>query len=186
MATNLREYRSFQEARSFVRSIGLKNSDEWRSYSQSGKRPDDIPASPNQVYKNLGWSGMGDWIGTGSVASFNRQYRPFKDAREFVRGLKLNNQKEWRAFAKSSKRPPNIPSNPWDTYKDKGWAGIGDWIGTGSVASFNRQYRPFKDAREFVRSLGLKSSAEWFAYCKSGNKPIDIPAAANSTYRAAL
>ena len=126
---------------------------------------------------------MGDWIGTGSVASFNRQYRPFKDAREFVRGLKLNNQKEWRAFAKSSKRPPNIPSNPWDTYKDKGWAGIGDWIGTGSVASFNRQYRPFKDAREFVRSLGLKSSAEWFAYCKSGNKPIDIPAAANSTYR---
>ena len=183
VATNLREYRSFQEARSFVRSIGLKNSDEWRSYSQSGKRPDDIPASPNQVYKNLGWSGMGDWIGTGSVASFNRQYRPFKDAREFVRGLKLNNQKEWRAFAKSSKRPPNIPSNPWDTYKDKGWAGIGDWIGTGSVASFNRQYRPFKDAREFVRSLGLKSSAEWFAYCKSGNKPIDIPAAANSTYR---
>ena len=184
VATHLREYRPFHEARLFVHSIGLKNSDEWRLYSQSGERPDDIPAAPNQVYKDLGWSGMGDWLGTGNVAPKDMyDYLPFEEAREFVRGLKLKNQKEWKAFAKSSERPTNIPSNPRVTYKNQGWINLGDWLGTGSVASFNRQYRAFEDARAFARSLGLKSSAEWFAYCKSGNKPVDIPAAAHSTYR---
>jgi tetratricopeptide (TPR) repeat protein len=33
-----------------------------------------------------------------------------------------------------------------------------------------------------VRSLGLKSRTEWKAYCKSGDKPEDIPANPDSTY----
>ena len=48
---------------------------------------------------------------------------------------------------------------------------MGDWLGTGTVARRLRQYRSFKEARAFVRSLGLKSEAEWCAYCKSGKKP---------------
>jgi hypothetical protein len=36
-------------------------------------------------------------------------------------------------------------------------------------------YRPFREAREFVHKLGLKSKEEWDTYCKSGKKPPDIP-----------
>ena len=46
-----------------------------------------------------------------------------------------------------------------------------------------KQFRDFESAREFVRSLGLKSQKEWMEYCKSGNKPDDIPAAPWSTYK---
>ena len=53
---------------------------------------------------------------------------------------------------------------------------MGDWLGTGTVATHLRQYRSFKEARAFVRGLGLKSEAEWRDYCKSGKKPDDIPA----------
>ena len=28
-----------------------------------GEKPDDIPTAPNQTYAEVGWSGMGDWLG---------------------------------------------------------------------------------------------------------------------------
>jgi hypothetical protein len=103
-------------------------------------------------------------------------------ARSFVRGLGVNSQAEWGVYCRSGKKPADIPSHPWRTYASSGWAGLGDWLGTGTVASFLRQYRPFTKARAFVRSLGLKSSDEWRAYCQSGKKPNDIPAAPHNCY----
>ena len=47
----------------------------------------------------------------------------------------------------------------------------GDWLGTGTDRDRLREYRSFKEARAFVRGLGLKSGAEWSDYCKSGKKP---------------
>ncbi len=74
---------------------------------------------------------MGDWLGTGTVATQMRQYRSFKKARTFARSLGLKSQTEWIDFGKSGKLPPDIPAYPNQTYKDKGWAGMGDWLGTG-------------------------------------------------------
>ena len=45
-----KKFRLFEEAREFVRSLGLKNKKEWKKYSSSGKRPDDIPTHPERVY----------------------------------------------------------------------------------------------------------------------------------------
>ena len=42
---------------------------------------------------------------------------------------------------------------------------------------------PFEEAREFVRSLGLNGIKEWTEYCKSGNKPDDIPSAPWNVYK---
>jgi len=72
---------------------------------------------------------------------------------------------------------------PNETYKNKGWKGWGDFLNTGNIAPENLVFRPFKEAREFVRSLGLKSKKEWSDYCKSGNKPDDIPSAPWNTYK---
>ena len=44
-------------------------------------------------------------------------------------------------------------------------------------------YRDFEDARKFSHSLKLKNRDEWKDYCKSGNKPDDIPSNANVTYK---
>ena len=38
-----------------------------------------------------------------------------------------------------------------------------------------KNHRPFKEAREFVRSLKLKNLMDWKNYVKSGKKPDDIP-----------
>jgi superfamily II DNA or RNA helicase len=182
VASHLRQYRSFKKARAFVRRLGLKSQAEWRDYCKSGKKPADIPAHPNTTYAKAGWSGTGDWLGTGTIAPRLREYRSFKDARAFVRRLGLKSQTEWGEYSKSGKRPNDIPGNPQKIYAEAGWSGTGDWLGTGTIAPRLREYRSFKDARAFVRRLGLKSGVEWFDYSKSGKKPTDIPAYPDLVY----
>jgi hypothetical protein len=46
------------------------------------------------------------------------------------------------------------------------------------------KFRPFAEAREHVRRLGLKSQSEWRKkYCKSGHRPVDIPANPDNIYK---
>jgi hypothetical protein len=176
-----RQFRPYKEAREFVRSLGLKGVVKWYEYCKSGNKPEDIPQKPERTYKK-DFKGYGDWLGTGRIANFNRQYRPFKEAREFVRSLGLKNNKEWNEYCKSGNKPDDIPAGPPRTYKNE-WEGIGDWIGTGIVASQNKEFRPYKEARDFVQKLGLKTYSDWEKYCKSGDKPDDIPAAPWQVYK---
>ena len=158
-------WRSFEEARAYVRTLGLKNTKEWQAYCHSRKKPSDIPAAPSQLYADAGWIGMSDWLGTYIHRRGN--WRPFEEARAFVRTLGLKNANEWRAYCRSAKRPSDIPATPYGVYADAGWVSFNDWLG--------QDWRPFREARAFARTLGFKSSTEWRAYCRSGKKPNDIP-----------
>ena len=169
---SIHQFRPFKEAREFVKTLNLKGDMEWRKYCKSGNRPDDIPTNPVAIYEEF--AGLGDWLGTGNVNSATKQFRPFKEAREFVRSLNLKGFKKWQEYCKSGNKPDGIPKAPWGTYAEE-WIGLSDWLGTGRSATYNKQFRPFKEAREFVRSLNLKNNAEWQEYCKSGNRPDDIP-----------
>jgi hypothetical protein len=174
-------YRSFTDAREFVIPLNLKGLREWRSYCKSGNKPDDIPTAPEVTYKK-DFKGMGDWLGTGRIAERDRLFRPFTDAREFARSLNLKNNTDWQKFIKKNKIS-DLSVRPDTTYKNKGWEGWGDFLNTGNIAPEDLVFRPFKEVREFVRSLGLKSKKEWTEYCKSGNKPDDIPSAPWKTYK---
>ncbi|MDC0154587.1 hypothetical protein OAJ02_07670, partial [Nitrosopumilus sp.] len=176
------QYLQFQEAKKFVRSLKFQSSNEWRKYCKSGDKPEDIPSNPQQVFKNKGWINWGDWLGTGNIANYNKTYRSFNEAREFVRSLGLKTGKEWQEYCKLGEKPDDIPGNPNRHYK-KEWIGIGDWLGTGNIANRNRVYLPFNEARKFVRSLKLKGDKDWRKYCKSGNKPHNIPNHANEIYK---
>jgi len=179
VAPRLRQYRPFKKARAFVRGLGLESVAEWWDYCQSGRKPADIPASPRRAYANDGWAGYGDWLGTGTVPTNLRQYRSFKRARAFVRGLGLKSQSQWRDYSMSRKKPDDIPSNPHIMYADSGWDSWGDWLGTSSRRG---GWRSYKEARAFARGLGLKSQSQWRDYSKSGKKPDDIPAKPDNTY----
>ena len=58
-----KNWRPFEEARVFARSLQLKGWVERYQYRKSGERPNDIPANPEKIYKNDGWKGMIDWLG---------------------------------------------------------------------------------------------------------------------------
>jgi len=89
---------------------------DWYKYCKSGKKPEDIPANPDASYKNKGWISNGDWFGTGTVATYNKIYRTFPEAKKFIRSLGIKNQREWREYVKSGKKPDDIPASPWLVY----------------------------------------------------------------------
>ena len=57
-----RNFKPYSLAREFVRSLGLRNREEWYAYCKSGKKPTDIPSNPDKEYEKE-WTGIADWIG---------------------------------------------------------------------------------------------------------------------------
>jgi len=105
IANQLRKFRPFLEARAFARKLKLRSQNEWIAFSKGkitglGRRPADIPSNPGLAYADEGWSGYGDWLGTGRIADQLKKYRPFHEARNFAQELKLRSQTEWFAFCK--------------------------------------------------------------------------------------
>ena len=116
----------FGEAREYVRGLGLKSRDKYYAWAKSCCRPGNIPYYPEKTYRGKGWIDFEDWLGN----IYKKEFLPFAEAREYVRGLGLKNVKAYQAWSKSGCRPENIPSSPGCTYRSKGWIGWGDWLGT--------------------------------------------------------
>ena len=175
------KYGSFEKARKFVHSLKIENRKKWAEYCKSGKKPDAIPTAPRGVYKNKGWKGWGDWLGTGTISPRYRKFRSFEEARKFVRSLGLKTYEEWSAFTKTSKTPDDIPLNLYQTY-GKEWKGIGDFLGTGKIANRDRVFRPLKEAKKRVKEHGFKSQKEYRDWWKK-NRPNDLPSNAPREYK---
>ena len=67
-----KNWKNFEEARGWVRNLGISTFREWRQYVSTGRLPDkpdlpslpdDIPKSPNIVYAKE-FQGFDDWLGT--------------------------------------------------------------------------------------------------------------------------
>jgi predicted helicase len=102
-------------------------------------------------------------------------WRPFDEARELTSSLGLKTSAEWKEFCKGNlpekgNLPADIPATPSETYADRGWAGWGNWLGSGNIAPQLRHYRQFEDARAFARGLELQNNVEWKKFCE-GNLP---------------
>ncbi len=240
IATQLREYKSYKDARKYMRSQGLKNQQEWNRFKNSIKMPPDIPKTPHTVYKE--WINLGDWLGTGTVATNERKYKSYDELKKYVQSLKISTSQEWFEFCKNQTLPPDVPRNLPHVYKSnwkgwgdvtgtnriyrkkflpfkdarsrvrkknfksakefgkwknkpknipyhpernykKDWNGWGDWLGTGNIATRGRSYRPFKDARKFVRKQNLKNQKEWYVFIGSKKRPNDIPSVPERIYK---
>ena len=180
IANQKKTYKNFESARKYVRGLNLKYDKEWREFRKSGNRPPDIPSNPNIVYKDSGWISLADFIGGDRIAE-RGVFKSFEVARDFVRKLNLKGQKEWREFRKSGNRPPDIPSNPNIVYKDSGWISLADFIGT--KPGWNNKWMSFEKAREYIRSLNLKSQIDYQKFIKSNPTPNDFPRKVERVYK---
>ena len=180
-----REYRSFEDARTYVHTLGLKSAEEWRAWRASDARPHDIPSNPYHEYASSGWLSYGDFLGY-AVGKVTGNFRSFEDARAYVHKLGLMSQKEWKAWRRSGARPHDIPSVPETHYASSGWLSYGDFLGyaVGKEVQFRPRtnFRSFEDARAYVHTLGLMSSKEWEAWSASRARPYDIPSDPDRKY----
>ncbi len=83
----------------------------------------------------------------------------YEKAKEFVHKLKLKSRAEWNQYCSGNipdkdPLPDNIPKDPSTVYKNKGWLGVGAWLGTNIKATHLREYLPFNEARHLLGILG--------------------------------
>jgi len=123
----------------------------------------------------------------------SRSWRPFEEAREWVRNLKLASETDWRAYIAGERLdlpplPDDIPKAPWAVYEGKGWVSSGDFLGTNITAPRLRKYKSYEDAHTFAKGLQLKRKEDWPLYTKGQFPhlpplPDDIAACPDKTYR---
>ncbi len=170
---------TFEEAREFIRGLGLKSQKEWREYLTSKSKPYYITSKPERVYQNVGWISFKDWIGT--LKDWDGKWEDFNIARDYVRSLKIENQYEWNEYSKSKEKPFNIPSTPERAYKGKGWISLGDWLGTNR--EYKKNFLSFQEARNIVRSFGLKNQNDWRKWRKTKECPTNMPSQPEVHYK---
>lgn len=174
------EYLLFEEARSFVRSLDLKTQEGWKEYSKSGKKPANIPANPYGVYKNKGWIDWIDWVGGDAINGKSREFLTFPEAREFVRSLNLKCRKDWWDYWQEH-RLLDIPMSVDRIYKDE-WISWGDFLGTGYIHTWQREYLSFKEAKKLVKELPCNGQLEYQKMAKKKLLPKGLPASPRLIY----
>jgi len=168
------QYRTYEQAKTFVLSLNLKNTKEWYIYCKSGNNPIDIPNSPNSVYKNKGWTNWSDFLGTKNLYTRTKTFRTYEQARTYVRTLNIKNEVEWFIYSKSGNNLIDIPFTPQNYYKNKGWISWQNFLGT--------EYYTFEQAREIAQTLNLKTATDWYKYWGS-NRPNKMPSNPDVYYK---
>ena len=187
-------WRTFEEAREFVHGLNLKTQKEWYDYASGLRKdlttkPSDIPRNVGQVYVGKGWSGFGDWLGTGRVADHLKSYRSYEDAKLFVHQLNLKSNRDWRGYTKGNlkdkpKLPSDIPVGASKTYKRLGgWKGWGDFLGTGNVYKDDYKWMNYKDAKAYARKRKFKNQKEYYASAKKEDWPKGLPKSPGGVYK---
>ena len=173
----------FEEARKYSRSLKLSSVMKWGEFTKLSDFPYNIPKRPEGKYKNQGWDGYSDWLGTGNgkYLTKGKGRLSFKEAHQQVLKLKIVGLNGWITYCKSGKRPANIPASPHTSYKGEGWEGYGHWTGTGRVR--RTKFLPFEEAREYARSLNLFSQTSWEKFVKSDKRPKNIPSQPDYHYK---
>lgn len=154
--------------------------------------PASLPLSPHEHYATTGWTTWSDWLGCEVKEPAKRKprvvasrFRSFAEAREFVRTLRIGGSLNWPRYVRGefSDKPPkpaDIPASPKNAYAAE-WQGWGDFLGSGNVAPKDRVFRPFDQARAYVRTLGFRTGEEYRAWHKS-TRPTDLPSNPATTY----
>jgi hypothetical protein len=130
------EYAGFHKAREFARSLRIMEPTGWRAFmNQSTALLNEykmiMPERPHLEYKDKGWVSWEDWLGTAI------KFHDFQTTRKFIHSLKLSNRNDWVRYCSGQwtlkyRKSENIYTYPEIAFRNEGWAGWEDWLGTGS------------------------------------------------------
>ena len=176
------DFYTFEEAKYQVRKLNCKSVADWTEFIRINYNEFNFPKTPNQFYKNKGWVDWGDFLGTGFIASKNRNYKSFDQAKKIVQTYKLKSQKEWIEYCKKPDFPIDIPKSPAVVYKGQGWVNMFDWLGIKSRWVSDKVLLNYSEAIEFVHKLQFKNWHDWRFYIKDENFPEFIPKQPNKFY----
>ncbi len=176
IAPQSRKFVNYKIARKFALKLKLKTYTEWLKFKNL---PSNIPRNIKIIYKKE-WQGYEHFFGS-SFKILRRKFRNYSSAKLFVIPKKFKSQGDWKEFIKNNKLPVDMPRNPDHAYKNNGWKGWGDFLGSGNVRE--KMFRSYKEVKKYAQSLRIKSENEWYKHTKNKNFPKDIPVSPRGYYK---
>ncbi len=169
----------YLEAENIVKKYQFKNLDDYRKRSRNYPELLNIPLNADRYYREKGWTSWGNFLGTGYVANFLREWRDFNKAKEFAHSLNLNSGDEWKDLGNKNKLPNDLPYNPDQAYRNKGWKNWPDFIGTDDrTVLFN-----FVQAKEIAKKYKITTQKQWVDGIKYKILPKGLPVGPGLTYK---
>lgn len=157
------------EARELVRGEGLTSVVQYKKWWQLNT-PARIPKRPDRAYKNE-WISWNDFLGSNNEFHFIRKtFRPFIEARSFAQQLGLGTKAEWIAYAKSGKKPEDIPSRP-DLIYTKDWFTWKDFVGA-DIPSIKRNINASPAVFFIIQNSGRPNNVFQFGITLEGVKTV--------------
>lgn len=173
---------TFDDAKKIARSLNIKTTLEWRRRCKQNEIPNTIPKRPDLYYLDNGWVSWSDWLGVEIISNKEKKFYSFNKAKKIVKNLKIRSNNEWRLYCKSDNKIKEIPSNPDITYKNDGWVSWSDWLGYEKQKTKDFSFLTYKEARNIVSKLGLKTHKDWVEYSRT-SRPNNIPSNPWKIYR---
>lgn len=161
----------FKDAKNLVQEQNFKNIKEyfnWRKFNNLTT----LPSCPNKTYKNKGWKGNSDFLGTYHIYSKQKSlmFLSYEEAKIIVLSKNIRTVKEYHEWWYINK-PKNLPRNPQEHYNKKGWISWAEFLNN---RNFRNIFIPFDEAKKFVKNLNIKTEKEysdWWDVNKSNYLP---------------
>jgi len=203
-------YRSYEEAKSYVRSLKLKGVLDFRKHCNVLKTiPKDIPSKPDSVYKNE-FESFSSFLGTNRKKYiFNKKkgkkFISYVDACNHAKSKNFKRILDWKTYTKTKEFPNNIPVYPDRFYKNE-FISYQHFLNLPVIFKKEKpikikkekpikikkekpikikknRWMNFNEACLFVQSLGLNNVAKFNEYCRSEKRAKDLPTNPNSVYK---
>jgi len=175
------KYKSFNEAKKYMKKFNFNTWGDWQKFAKSNLRPFDIPARPSVIYKDQ-WISLHDFLGSKYIPRSARSYLEYNKAKKFIKKFNFKKSDDFYNFIKSKKFPEKIlPRYPGEVYKNKGWLGWGNFLGTGAI--WKKNFISYNEAKKQVISKNIISKNDYSSKRKKLNLKNILPSAPQRTYK---
>jgi predicted RecB family nuclease len=124
------DFLSFDEAKSYVQSKGLRNKRKFIKWRKSEKQPTRIPSDPCRMYPEF--TTWADFLGSKNIATKKRICWDYNLSKAFLLILGVNTRKDFERLYNLGRIPEYIPKYPCIYYKKRGtWISNADFFSQG-------------------------------------------------------
>lgn len=169
----------------------VKSKSIWTKFFQKNEfKPDFIPANPEIVYKERGWKGWGNFLGTKRVQSniiAEQLYVTYEHAKDILKDFDVPNSRVYKNLKLINVLPKELPLKPNRFYKSRGWISWSDYLNNSSIIQNQQKsalYLSYLDAKDWIKNntTGINSSSEYRIWWDKF-QPALIPKSAEVVYK---
>jgi len=164
---------SYEECKKFANDNNIKSLTSWWKI----EKPLNIPSTPYSIYNE--WVSWSDFLGVEIISDNEKAklYMSYEDAKKYLyENLPhIYSKPQFKRYILDN-NIKNIPLNPDNSYKGKGWV---NWD-----SFFSRDYLPYDEAKKIVKDLNIKTNKEWRIFNKTKDKKYkNIPNCPDKIYK---